>query len=212
MANKNFKVFAESYITRYTNGGFLTQDTVILTKKYKSDKAFKKLNKDIQQAIVDLFNQGTNIRVIDIVSDQPNGGGNDLSAKGTQFSIVVAPEIMPGKTDNNQAITVPSSILEVETSYPNLPKIPKKFMYEFEEIIEPVEYKPNFKNGEATEQEVYVDSTKMPTAETTRKTVQGKSLKKSDTELTKKNIKISKESFDSDGDVLMESYVSELNM
>ena len=212
MANKNFKVFAESYITRYTNGGFLTQDTVILTKKYKSDKAFKKLNKDIQQAIVDLFNQGTNVRVIDIISDQPNGGGNDLSQKGTNFSIVIAPEIMPGKTDNNQAITVPSSILEVETSYPNLPKIPKKFMYEFEEIIEPVEYKPNFKNGEATEQEVHVDSTKMPTAETTRKTMQGKSLKKSDTELTKKNIKLSKESVNAKGDVLMESYISELNM
>ena len=212
MANKNFKVFAESYITRYTNGGFLTQDTVILSKKYKSDKSFKKLNKDMQQAIVDLFNQGTNIRVIDIISDQPNGGGNDLSQKGVKFSIVIAPEIMPGKTDNNQAITVPSSILEVETSYPNLPKIPKKFMYEFEEIIEPVEYKPNFKNSESTEQEVHVDSTKIPTAETTRKTVQGKSLKKSDTELTKKNIKLSRESVNTEGDVLMESYVSELNM
>ena len=63
------------------------------------------LNKDIQQAIIDLFNQGTNVRVIDIISDQPNGGGNDLSQKGTKFSIVIAPEIMPGKTDNNQAIT-----------------------------------------------------------------------------------------------------------
>lgn len=209
--SKQFKLFAESYITRYTNGGFLTQDTVTLTKKYKSDKLFKKLTKDMQQAIVDLFNQGTNIRVIDIISDNPNGSGNDLSAKGTKLSIVIAPEIMPGKTDNNQAITVPSSILEVETSYPNLPKIPKKFMYEFEEIIKPVEYKPDFKNDKATEQEVYVDSSKMPTAETTRKTMQGKTLKKSDTELTKKNIKLSKESFDASQDVLMESYVSELD-
>ena len=85
-------------------------------------------------------------------------------------------------------------------------------MYEFEEIIKPVEYKPNFKNVEPTSQDVNVDISAMPTAETTRKTVQGKTLKKSDTELTKKNIKISKESFDSDGDVLMESYISELNM
>lgn len=209
--SKQFKLFAESYITRYTNGGFLTQDTVVLTKKYKSDKLFKKLTKDIQQAIVDLFNQGTNIRVIDIVSDNPNGGGNDLSAKGTKFSIVVAPEIMPGKTDNNQAITVPSSILEVETSYPNLPKIPKKFMYEFEEIIKPVEYKPNFKNVEPTSQDVNVDISTMPTAETARKTVQGKTLKKSDTELTKKNIKLSRESYDVCQDALMESYISELD-
>lgn len=208
---KRFKIFAESYITRYTNGGFLTQDTVTLNKSYKSNKDFKKLHKSLQQAIEDLFAMETNVRVIDVISNKPDGGGNDVSLKGTKFSCIIAPEIMPGKTDNNLAITVPCSILEVETSYPNLPKIPKKFMYEFEEIIKPIPYEPKDSTVEPSDKEVKPNKKdRRSNLDQTKKTQQGKSLKKSDTELTKKNIKIAKESVSKTGDVLMEGYLAEL--
>ena len=46
----------------------------------------------------------------------------------------------------------------------------------------------------------------------TKMTQQGKSLKKSDTELKNKNIKIAKESLSQTGDMLMESYLNELSM
>lgn len=208
---KKFKLFAESYITRYTNGGFLAQDVVILTKKYKSDKKFKKLHKDLQKAIEDLFAIGTNVRVLEVISNKPDGAGNDTSARGTDFSCIVAPEIMPGRTDSNCAITVPCSILEVETAYPNLPKIPQKFMYEFEEIIKPVPYEPKDSTVEPTDKEVKANKKdRRSNLDQTRKTQQGKSLKKSDTELKNKNIKIAKESFNVDNDILIESYLSEL--
>ena len=210
---KRFKIFAESYITRYTNGGFLAQDVVKLTKSYKSDKKFKKLHKDIQKAIEDLFAIGTNVRVIEVISNKPDGAGSDTSARGTDFSCVLAPEIMPGRTDSNCAITVPCSILEVETAYPNLPKIPQKFMYEFEEIIKPVPYQPKDSTVEPSDKEVKPNKKdRRSNLDQTRKTQQGKSLKKSDTELKNKNIKIAKESYDHNGDILMEGYLNELAM
>lgn len=209
--SEQFKTIAESYITRYTNGGFLTQDTVKLAKNYKSDKHYKKLHKDIKSAIEDMFNQGLNIRVIDIISKDSNGGGNDLSLRGIENAIVIAPEIMPGKTDNNQAITVPSTILEIETAYPNLPKIPKKFEYQFNAIEKPVPYEFKDSLTNTSSQEIKPTKKDMRSNEMTRKTYQGKTLKKSDTELKNKNIKISKESVENESrDVLMEGYVSYL--
>lgn len=209
---KCFKIFAESYITRYTNGGFLAQDVVVLTKSYKSDKHFKKMHKNLQKAIEDLFAIGTNVRVIEVISDKPDGAGNDVSSRGTKFSCIIAPEIMPGKTDNNQAITVPCSILEIETAYPNLPKIPQKFKYEFEEIITPVPYIPKDSTVEPSDNEVKPSKKDgRSNLDQTRRTQQGKHVKQSDTELKNKNIKIAKESIHQHNNVLMESYLNELN-
>lgn len=210
---KKFKLFAESYITRYTNGGFLAQDVVKLIKSYKSDKQFKKLAKDLQKTIENLFAMDTNVRVIEVISNKPDGAGNDVSSRGTDFSCVLSPEIMPGRTDNNLLVTVPCSVLEVETAYPNLPKIPKKFMYEFEEIIKPVPYEPKDSTVEPSDKEVKPNKKdRRSNLDQTKMTQQGKSLKKSDTELKNKNIKIAKESLSQTGDMLMESYLNELSM
>ena len=60
---KKFNKIYESYVSRYTRGGFLTGDLVKVRDDYKSSEGYKKLSPEYKAKLDDLLASDLNLRV-----------------------------------------------------------------------------------------------------------------------------------------------------
>ena len=123
MPNK-FLTLVENSISRYSNGGLLTGDTVKFVKNFKSRDSYKALSDNLKNYIEEFIKTDKNIRVVDIKPMFPSSAPGDDANRGNAFSIVLATELAPGSYDLQNKFTVPSDILMPDNDYINLPKIP----------------------------------------------------------------------------------------
>jgi len=179
MEKKFIKLF-EATLSRYTRGGFLTSDRVKFVDKALSHDFFKNAPTETKAAVQELINSGVNLRVRNVKSFMPAvmGAGNPDDF-GYSFNIEVVPEIAPGLYDVNKAVTVPSTLLDRFSDYPNLPPVPDKLKYDNKVQIKPSEVTINDDKTMLT-----------PRSKTHLSDVGDKKLETGDRELKNVNVKI----------------------
>ena len=62
----------ETYVSRYTRGGFLTGDLVRFKKGFENTQSFKELDPNVQQKLKDFAASDINLRVSGIVNKYPS--------------------------------------------------------------------------------------------------------------------------------------------
>lgn len=131
-----FTKLYESAIERFTRGGWLTGDQVKFKEGALSDPFFKTQPEDFKTKIKDLMASDLNLVVANIKPKYATtqGAGNTDYA-GTDFSVDIVQELMPGKWVN--PITVPIHILDRIDTYPSLKDVPKSLKYDNKIKIKP---------------------------------------------------------------------------
>lgn len=119
---KKFNKIYESYVSRYTRGGFLTGDLVKVRDDYKSSEGYKKLSPEYKAKLDDLISSDLNLRVSGIENKYPsNQPGNTDNSSG-EFSITVSQETAPGRYDGFYQF--PTDIFQEVDVYPNRMPVP----------------------------------------------------------------------------------------
>lgn len=119
---KKFNKIYESYVSRYTRGGFLTGDLVKVRDDYKSSEGYKKLSPEYKAKLDDLIASDLNLRVSGIENKYPsNQPGNTDNSSG-EFSITVSQETAPGRYDGFYQF--PTDIFQEVDVYPNRMPVP----------------------------------------------------------------------------------------
>jgi len=119
---KKFNKIYESYVSRYTRGGFLTGDLVKVRYDYKSSEGYKKLSPEYKAKLDDLISSDLNLRVSGIENKYPsNQPGNTDNSSG-EFSITVSQETAPGRYDGFYQF--PTDIFQEVDVYPNRMPVP----------------------------------------------------------------------------------------
>jgi len=121
--NKKFPVVLESYLQKYTRGGFLTGDMVkIKTDLFRSD-FFKKQTKGYQDKVKGWSDSDLLIRVSSVKPIRPTTqatGNSEIT--GSVFDVDITQEIAPGRYVD--FLTIPAEFLEPYSNGINLPPIP----------------------------------------------------------------------------------------
>ena len=177
MPNK-FLTLVENSISRYSNGGLLTGDTVKFVKNFKSRDSYKALSDNLKNYIEEFIKTDKNIRVVDIKPMFPSSAPGDDANRGNAFSIVLATELAPGSYDLQNKFTVPSDLVEPFNTYSNLPNIPDSLRKK-----ERINHKPVApeENEESAVNNPYLQ---------TLMSQDGNSLRRTDTKLLNKNVTI----------------------
>jgi len=124
--NKNFVKIYESVMQRYTNRGFLAGDVITFKKNALNSEWFKSLGSNTQEKIKQMINSGLNLRISSIKNVLPNvGGAGNTDFTGTEVNLDITTEIAPGRYGD--FCTIPGDLVEVQSSYPNLPPVPDVF-------------------------------------------------------------------------------------
>lgn len=132
---KKFNQIYESYVSRYTRGGFLTGDLVKVRDDYKSSDSFKKLHPDLQNKLNDLLSSDLNLRVSGIENKYPsNQPGNTDNSNG-EVVLTVSQETSPGRYDG--FYTFPTDIFEPIDVYPNRMPVPDSMVRPNKTKIDP---------------------------------------------------------------------------
>ena len=119
---KKFNKIYESYVSRYTRGGFLTGDLVKVRDDYKSSEGYKKLSPEYKAKLDDLISSDLNLRVSGIENKYPsNQPGNTDNSSG-EFSITVSQVTAPGRYDGFYQF--PTDIFQEVDVYPNRMPVP----------------------------------------------------------------------------------------
>jgi hypothetical protein len=123
---KKFNKIYESYVSRYTRGGFLTGDLVKVRDDYKSSEGYKKLSPEYKAKLDDLLASDLNLRVSGIENKYPsNQPGNTDNSSG-EFSVTVSQETAPGRYDGFYQF--PDDIFEPVDVYPNRMPVPNSMV------------------------------------------------------------------------------------
>ena len=121
--NKKFPVVLESYLQKYTRGGFLTGDMVkIKSDLFRSD-FFKKQTKGYQDKVKGWSDSDLLIRVSSVKPIRPTTqatGNSEIT--GSVFDVDITQEIAPGRYVD--FLTIPAEFLEPYSNGINLPPIP----------------------------------------------------------------------------------------
>ena len=160
MPNK-FLTLVENSISRYSNGGLLTGDTVKFVKNFKSRDSYKALSDNLKNYIEEFIKTDKNIRVVDIKPMFPSSAPGDDANRGNAFSIVLA-----------------TDLVEPFNTYSNLPNIPDSIRKK-----ERINHKPVApeENEESAVNNPYLQ---------TLMSQDGNSLRRTDTKLLNKNVTI----------------------
>jgi hypothetical protein len=121
--NKKFPVVLESYLQKYTRGGFLTGDMVKIKSDLFRNNFFKKQTKGYQDKVKSWSDCDLLIRVSSVKPIRPTtqGAGNS-EITGSEFDIDITQEIAPGRYVD--FLTIPAEFLEPYSNGINLPPIP----------------------------------------------------------------------------------------
>lgn len=140
--NKKFPVVLESYLQKYTRGGFLTGDMVkIKSDLFRSD-FFKRQTKGYQDKVKGWSDSDLLIRVSSVKPIRPTtqGSGNS-EITGSVFDVDITQEIAPGRYVD--FLTIPAEFLEPYSNGINLPPIPDSLKRK-----DKVQIKPEQENDE----------------------------------------------------------------
>jgi len=126
MMKRRFVNIFESVMQRYTNAGFLAGDVITFKKDALNSDWIKSLGLNTQEKIKQMINSGLNLRVSSVKNVFPNvGGAGNTDFTGTKVNLDITSEIAPGRYAD--FVTIPSEVVDVKGSYPNLPEVPDVF-------------------------------------------------------------------------------------
>lgn len=123
---KKFNKIYESYVSRYTRGGFLTGDLVKVRSDFKSTDGYKKLTPEFKQALDDLMASDLNLRVSGIENKYPSAQPGNTDNSSGEFSVTVSQETAPGRYDGFYQF--PDDIFEPVDVYPNRMPVPNSMV------------------------------------------------------------------------------------
>ncbi len=123
---KKFNKIYESYVSRYTRGGFLTGDLVKVRNDFKSTDGYKKLTPEFKQALDDLMASDLNLRVSGIENKYPSAQPGNTDNSSGEFSVTVSQETAPGRYDG--FFQFPDDIFEPVDVYPNRMPVPNSMV------------------------------------------------------------------------------------
>lgn len=139
--NKKFNAILETYLQKYTRGGFLTGDMVkIKGDVFKSD-FLKNQTTDYQNTLKNWSQSDLLLRVSAVKPIRPTtqGSGN-AEITGSEFDVDITQEIAPGRYV--AYLTVPAKFLEPYSNGINLPPIPDSLRRKEKIQIKPEVEKP----------------------------------------------------------------------
>ncbi len=143
---KKFDKLYESYVSRYTRGGFLTGDLVKLKDGYKTIDCYKHLSDDLKKILDELNASDLNLRVNDIQNKYPSKQPGNTDNSNGEIVLTVTQETAPGRYDGNY--TFPSSLFDVSNVYPNLMPIPNSLVRPNKTNIKPEELTGGYEEAE----------------------------------------------------------------
>lgn len=179
--SKNFVKLYESWMQRYTLGGFLAGDEVVFKEGALRDPWFKDKGFNTVDKIKSMMESGLNLRVSAVKTVLPavQGAGNNDYNNG-EVVLDITSEIAPGRYKD--FVTIPSHLVEPKSSYPNLPNVPDVFKKD--DPGKRVNIKPKKVKDEGQEVPYYSPAQ-------TRLSDNGKGkLEKGDRDLKNQNVKI----------------------
>jgi hypothetical protein len=179
--NLKFTKLFESALQRYSNTGFLAGDLVVFKDKAFKDEWYMNAGTNTQEKLRQMATGGLNLRVSAVKNKYPAvGAAGDTSFIGSESDVDIVAEIAPGRYMD--FVTVPSRLLDVRSSYPNLPDVPE--IFKKGDPAKRVNIKPKRVKDENQEVPFYTPQ------QTRLSDIGNKKLSKGDRELLNKNIKI----------------------
>ena len=116
----------ETYVSRYTRGGFLTGDLVRLKKGFENLDSFKKLDPNVQQKLKDYAASDINIRISGIVNKYPSHQPGNTDNSTGDVSVTVSQETAPGRYDG--FVNAASDLFDTVDVYPNRMPVPSSMV------------------------------------------------------------------------------------
>lgn len=176
----DFLTLVENTITRYSNGGILTGDRVVLRSDYKQHDSYKNLANNQKEYIDSYFNDENNYIVVNIKTEYPSINPGVSDNRGSSFYAEVAREEGSGRYDNQGKVVIDIDLLEPVEDYPNRHPIPDSVRYDNKIQIKPVPVDSEEEESDASQtREIQ-----------TNLTHQGKGLKKTERKNATKNTEI----------------------
>jgi hypothetical protein len=151
---KKFNKIYESYVSRYTRGGFLTGDLVKVRDDFKSTEGYKKLSPEYRAKLDELLASDLNLRVSGIENKYPsNQPGNTDNSSG-EFAVTVSQETAPGRYDGFYQF--PDDIFQPVDVYPNRMPVPDSFVRPNKTKIDPdtLEYENEYVGSDPLKSQV----------------------------------------------------------
>ena len=143
---RKFTSLFESFISRYTRGGFLTGDIVKFREGALKNEWFKKQGSSIQEKAKQFADSGLLMRVSAVKTLRPSTQPGFVEGNNSDdFYCDVTLEMAPGLYKD--FLTLPASILEYKDYYPNLPEVPEGLKRPNNSNIEPKEIEEEKQKG-----------------------------------------------------------------
>ena len=120
--NLKFNKIYESYVSRYTRGGFLTGDLVKVRDDYESSEGYKKMSPEYKAKLDDLIASDLNLRVSGIENKYPSKQPGNTDNSSGEFAVTVSQETAPGRYDGFYQF--PDDIFTPVDVYPNRMPVP----------------------------------------------------------------------------------------
>jgi len=116
----------ETYVSRYTRGGFLTGDLVKFKKGFENSESFKKLDPNVQQKLKDFAASDINLRVSGIQNKYPSHQPGNTDNSDGSVSVTISQETAPGRYDG--FVTAAPDIFDTVDVYPNRMPVPNSLV------------------------------------------------------------------------------------
>ena len=116
----------ETYVSRYTRGGFLTGDLVRFTKGFEKLDSFKKLDPNVQQKLKDYAASDINIRISGIVNKYPSHQPGNTDNSNGDVSVTISQETAPGRYDG--FVNAAPDLFDTVDVYPNRMPVPNSMV------------------------------------------------------------------------------------
>ncbi len=116
----------ETYVSRYTRGGFLTGDLVRFKKGFDKLDSFKNLDPNVQQKLKDYADSDINIRISGLQNKYPSHQPGNTDNSDGSVSVTVSQETAPGRYDG--FVTAAPDLFDTVDVYPNRMPVPNSMV------------------------------------------------------------------------------------
>ncbi len=145
---RKFTSLYESFISRYTRGGFLTGDIVKFKDGALKNEWFKKQGGAILEKAKQFADSGLLMRVSAVKTNRPSVQPGFVEANNADdFYCDVTLELAPGLYKD--FLTLPAAVLEYKDYYANLPEVPEGLKRPNDSNIKPKEIEEEKEKGAA---------------------------------------------------------------
>lgn len=143
---KKFDKIYESYVSRFTRGGFLTGDLVKVRDDFKTTDCYKDLHPELKAKLDDLIASDLNLRVSNIENKYPSSQPGNTDNSNGEVYLTITQETSPGRYDGSY--TFPTSLFDPVDVYPNRMPIPDSLVRPNKTKIKPEELKGGYEEAE----------------------------------------------------------------